>query len=114
MALHIYRVTVRGFFTDLDPDVRARLLAEVDDHEALHAAFTEAGTFTYDRTLAAFSFRYQLRVQLDDEPDERVLADAAAERAGLDRTHATLDAAGITSKRIRVSAANMADVWADR
>jgi len=112
VALHIYRVTVRGFFTDLEPDVRDRLLAEVDEHDALQAAFTEAGTFTYGRALDAFSFRYELRIRLDDEDDDRPLADATAEQAGLDRASATLAAGGIGSKRLRVSAANMADVWA--
>ena len=112
MALHIYRVTVRGFFTDLDAEVRERLLAEAEDHDALRAEFTEAGTLTYGRALDAFSFRYQLRVRLDDEDDDRALADATAEQAGLDRANATLDAAGITAKRLRVSVANMADVWA--
>jgi hypothetical protein len=112
MALHIYRVTVRGFFTELDPDVRARLLDEADEHDALRAAFTEDGTFTYGRALDAFSFRYQLRVRLDDEDDDRALADATAERAGLDRATAALEAAGITAKRLRVSVTDMADVWA--
>ena len=111
MAVQIYRVTVRGFFADLASEVRARLLVEADAHEALDAAFTEAGTFTYDRSLAAFSFRYQLRVDLD-ERDDRSVADAAARQAGLDRANATLLAARITAKRTRVSASNMADVWA--
>jgi CheY-like chemotaxis protein len=87
---------VRGFFTELDDDVRDRLLAEADEHDALRAEFTEAGTFTYGRALDAFSFRYQLRVRLDDEDDDRALADATAEQAGLDRANATLDDAGIT------------------
>ena len=110
MALQIYRVTVRGFFTDLDPDVRARLLAEVDQHDALDAAFTEAGTITYDRSLTAFSFRYQLRVTLDDA--DRVGADAAARQGGLDRATAALDVVGASAKHLRVTASNMADVWA--
>jgi hypothetical protein len=111
MALQIYRITVRGFFTELEPDVRARLLEEADEHDALRAAFTEDGTFTYERALDAFSFRYQLRVQLDDG-DDRAVADAAAEQAGLDRAMAALDGAGIASKRMRVTVTNMADMWA--
>lgn len=109
MALNIYRVTVRGFFTDLDPGARDRLLADVDDHDALRAAFTEAGTLTYDRSLAAFSFRFQLRVQTDD--DDRDLADALASELGLERAHVWLAGLGAPSKRIRVTASNMADVW---
>lgn len=112
MALHIYRVTVRGFFTDLSRDTRARLLADVEDHDALHAAFTEAGTLTYDRTLAAFSFRIQLRVQTDDDGgDDRDLADARAEELGLERAAARLAELGAPAKRLRVTTSNMADVW---
>ena len=111
MALHIYRVTVRGFFTDLSPDTRARLLADVEDHDALHAAFTEAGTLTYDRTLAAFSFRVQLRVQTDGGGDDRDLADARAEELGLELAAARLAELGAPAKRLRVTTSNMADVW---
>lgn len=111
MALQIYRVTVRGFFADLDDDARERLLAEADEHDALQAAFTESGTFTYGRALDAFSFRYQLRIDLDDG-DDRVVADVAAEQAGLARATATLAGAGLTAKRLRSTASNMADVWA--
>ena len=109
MALNIFRVTVRGFFTDLDAAVRDRLLADVDDHDALRAAFTEGGTLTYDRSLAAFSFRFQLRVQTDD--DDRDLADALANELGLERAQGWLTDLGASAKRIRVTSSNMADVW---
>lgn len=111
MALQIYRVTVRGFFTDLDDGARERLLAEADEHDALRAAFTEAGTLTYGRSLDAFSFRYQLRIDLEDG-DDRAVADVAAEQAGLARATAALAGAGIPAKRLRSTASNMADIWA--
>lgn len=113
VSVQIYRVTVRGFFEDLDPGVRATLLAEVDDHQPLDAAFTESGTLVYDRSLAAFSFRYQLRVD-HDEDDDREIADLLAEELGLDRAKATLAAAGIGAKGLRVTASNMGDVWERR
>lgn len=113
MALHIYRVTVRGFFDGLEPATRERLLADADHHDAMDAAFTEAGTFTYDRTLTAFSFRYQLRVSQPDDEVDRAAARAAAERAGSDRATSTLTRAGVGCKRLRVTVADMADVWAD-
>jgi hypothetical protein len=107
MALHIYRVTVRGHFGPLAPEVRARLAAEAAAHDNLDAAFTEAGTFTYDRNLVAFSFRYQLRVQAEGRDE----ADAAAADEGRSRAEASLAAGGITTKGLRATAANLGDVW---
>jgi hypothetical protein len=101
----IFRVFVRGRFADLADDVRARLLAEVEQHHAIDAArFTPEGTMTYERNLAAFTFRYELRSN-DDDAEGDVLARATADAT------ARLDAAGITYKGLRASATDMASVW---
>ena len=107
MALHHHRVTVRGHFDALDPAVRARLVAEAADHDHLTAAFTKDGTFVYDRALVAFSFRYQLRTEADD----RESADAAAAEQATARATAALADGGITYRRLRVTASNLADLW---
>jgi len=61
----VYRVVVRGQFSDLDDDLRARLLAEAADHDLFRSAFTAEGTFTYDERLIAFNLRYEIRVPED-------------------------------------------------
>jgi hypothetical protein len=101
----IFRVFVRGAFADLEPDVRTRLLAEVEQHHAIdHARFTPEGSMTYEKNLAGFTFRYELRSSGDD-PEGDVLARAIAD------AEARLAADGITYRRLRASASDMADVW---
>src|SRR4051812_11144498 len=80
MSVRIFRVTVRGFFKDLTPEARAALLDGADEHEPLKAAFTEGGTFTYEPRLTAFSFRFQLREQAEDDAPVDVVQ-RAEERA---------------------------------
>ena len=71
---HTYRVLVRGRFTDLDDAGRARLLAAADQHDMLTAGgFTEDGALSYDRTLDFFSFRVELRA--DVESNDRAVCD---------------------------------------
>jgi hypothetical protein len=109
VALHIFRAHAAGFFEGLDGDTRARLLADVDAHDAMRAAFTREGTLTYDRTLKAFRFRYEVRVQAEsleearDEMAETVRARAIADLARLGVRH---DPASL-----RVGGTDMASVW---
>jgi hypothetical protein len=103
-AMRIYRVLVRGRFGELDDAVRSRLRAEAGDHDVLGAAFTEAGTLTYDRSLAFFTCRYQLRVE-DDATD----ADAAARAVA--RATDDLAAYGVPHDELEVKTIDMASAW---
>ncbi|WNE99540.1 DUF6204 family protein [Streptomyces luomodiensis] len=70
----MFRVTIRGTFEELAEDDREALRTAVD---AFPVAFTEAGTFTCDRSLSAFTFRCQVPAGPDDgEPEatERAIA----------------------------------------
>jgi hypothetical protein len=111
VSVHIYRVTVRGFFKDLDPDIRAALLAVAEEHDHLDAAFTEAGTFTYESRLTAFSFRFELREQADDDSPAEVAA--RAEARALDVAEAYLAENRIGHGALRVQTTDMADMWRD-
>jgi hypothetical protein len=102
-AMRIYRVLVGGRFGELDDAVRSRLLAEADDHDVLGAAFTEGGTLTYDRSLAFFTCRYQLRV--DDGTDGAAVAEAVA------RATADLAAYGVSHGELEARAIDMASAW---
>ncbi|NBE98519.1 hypothetical protein FE391_32980 [Nonomuraea sp. KC401] len=68
----MFRVTIRGKFTGLDESGRAGVLA------AGGTAFTEAGTFTHDSTVSAFTFRCQVPAGPDDGKDEAALGAMAA------------------------------------
>jgi len=109
MSVHIFRVTVRGFFDDLTPEVRTALLDAADKHEPLKAAFTEVGTFTYEPRLTAFSFRFQLREQGDDDPPAEVAA--RAEARALDLASSYLAESAIGHGNLRVQVTDMADMW---
>jgi hypothetical protein len=54
------------------------LLADADRHDALLAEFTEPGTFTYDRSLTAFSVRCVVHAEVgkDAVAEARSRADA--------------------------------------
>ena len=97
MAMHIYRVTVRGRFGDLATSTREALLATVDDHDFIHARFTPDGTVAYDAALGHFTFRYELRV-LDDDGDDA--DDLACQRA---RSLAPSCPTGLSSTRVTPS-----------
>jgi hypothetical protein len=113
MTLHIYRTHVAGFFRDLDDDTRARLLAEVDEHDALHAAFRPEGTLTYDRTLKAFRFRYEIRVHAETpgEAEETMVATAVANAT---RDLAAIGIRDIDPTTLRVEGTDMATTWRNR
>ncbi|MBW4718550.1 hypothetical protein KZQ38_15295 [Saccharothrix sp. SC076] len=89
MVEHTYRVMVRGRFTDLDDAGRARLLAAVERHGVLDNGFSEQGALSYDRSLDFFSYRVQLRGEVEDTDRAvcdraRVLAARAVEAFGVD------------------------------
>jgi hypothetical protein len=83
---HTYRVLVRGRFTDLDDDGRARLREAADQHDMLTAGFSATGSLAYDHTLDFFTFR----VELADKEEKAVcdrgkaLAAQAVESLGVD------------------------------
>ncbi|MFI0423737.1 DUF6204 family protein [Spongiactinospora sp. 9N601] len=68
----LFRVTIRGKFTGLDDAGRAAVLA------AGGTAYTEAGTFTHDSSVTAFTFRCEVPAGPDDGEDEAALGAMAA------------------------------------
>lgn len=80
MTSRTIRVTVRGSFDALTDAQRAALLADAAAHDVAFAAFTAAGSLTYD--IAArpfFTFRYAETVEREqDIPAVSARAEAAA------------------------------------
>lgn len=107
MGTHIHRVIVRGFFDALDDDQRARLVDAQPDHDILRSGFTHGGTLVYEPNVAAFSFRFEVRTTDDDGLDQHDVA----MRIGIGRAEAALEEMGVGYKRLRATAADMADVW---
>ncbi|MEU4535941.1 DUF6204 family protein [Streptosporangium sp. NPDC023825] len=68
----MFRVMIRGTFDGLGDTGRAAVLA------AGGIAFTEAGTFTHDQSVSAFTFRCQVPAGPDDGEDEAARGAVAA------------------------------------
>lgn len=104
-VVQIFRVTVRGWFDQMDDEQRARLLDQADAHDLVATgAFTETGTLTYERSLRTFAFRAQLRAE-DPDAEEEVVARATA------MTGAALAELGVTGRDLKVDAQDMASIW---
>ncbi|GAA3607378.1 hypothetical protein GCM10022419_110360 [Nonomuraea rosea] len=63
----MFRVTIRGKFKGLDEAGREAVRATEG------AAYTEAGTFTHDGSMSAFTFRCQVAAEPGDGEDEGAL-----------------------------------------
>jgi hypothetical protein len=97
---HTYRVLVRGRFTDLDGEGRARLLAAVDDHDMLTGGFSEDGALSYDRALDFFSFRVQFPATV--EATDRAVCDR-----GLALAARAIEDLGVDFRDMKASATDM-------
>ena len=105
MAMRIYRATVKGRFAGLDDEARARLTAELPEHEVLVAGgYHEGGSLTYDRALDFFRYRVQLRADGDDPEAE------AVERA-TEMAEAELARLGVVNRGLEVTTTDMASMW---
>jgi hypothetical protein len=106
VTVHIFRVSVSGQFASLDDTSRAVLEAEAPEHTVARAAFTHAGTFTYDLPLVSFSYRFEIRIDDDDDPPMPAAAVHAEARARAD-----LAVRGLEVRHLRVQTTDMADMW---
>jgi phosphoketolase len=102
--LQTFRVTVRGQFHGLTERAQRFLLSSADEHDIFVSKFSEEGTFTYDRTLVAFNFRYELRASGVDA------ANVVKQRA-LDETTTFLTTMGIGHNHLSVKAMDMSAMW---
>jgi len=99
-ATRVFRVTVRGQFSELTEQSRAFLVRSQADHDIFLSAYTPEGTFTYDAAIAFFNLRYELR---SSGPDAAELVELEA----LDEAERFLATMGFGSKNLRASAIDM-------
>jgi Family of unknown function (DUF6204) len=96
----MFRVSVRGKFDSLTEAQRTTLRTENDQQ---NLAFTEAGTFTFDASMAVFTFRVQIPATPDD--DEDVASELALE---------TLRQRGYPFQTTKVAVTDMRDIKVNR
>ncbi|GAA2341080.1 DUF6204 family protein [Streptomyces violaceusniger] len=92
----MFRVTIRGAFEELGEDDRETLRGAVD---SLQVAFTEAGTFTCDRSLSAFTFRCAVPAEPED-----------GEQEATERAIAALTAHGYPHRILRIGVTDMRNI----
>jgi hypothetical protein len=108
VELFIYRVMVRGRFSDLDDATREALVARVAEHDVISGGgFTEEGSLAYTAAIDFFTFRYQLR----QRAETRAEADDAVAEEARRRADSALAALGASARDIKVQVTDMADVW---
>lgn len=108
MSTQVFRVIVRGRFAEVSDGDRSALLEDAAEHEALRARFSRKGTFTYDRRIDFFSFRYEIRVQSVD-----VSGDGTAEAFDLAIAQAGqyLDHRGLAHRDLRATGGDLGRMW---
>lgn len=112
METRRYRTIARGRFGSLTPEQKSALLSDAPAHDALKAAFTEDGTFTYDRALDFFAFRHQF----DVEGDSADFCDAEAPVLGELKALEDLERGGLMARdgALRVSVTCLSDIRTER
>ena len=105
-ATRVFRVTVRGQFSELTEQSRAFLARSQPDHDIFLSAYTPEGTFTYDAAIAFFNLRYELRGSGPDAAD-------LVELEALDEAERFLATMGFTSKNLRASVVDMSTMTND-
>ena len=100
----MYRVTVRGRFSELTDEARRYLTRAQAEHDLFVSAFTPEGTFTYDARLTFFNLRYEIRSATDD-------ADPA--RTALAETEMFLRTMGFGYSHLRTDVVDATAIWDD-
>jgi Family of unknown function (DUF6204) len=105
-AERIFRVTVRGRFSNLRDEARASLAMDQDEHDVSRAAYSAEGTLTYDRRLDFFSLRYEIRCSGERAGDLAV-------QLGLRRAEEFLNIVGLGHRNVKATAIDLSSIWAD-
>ncbi|MER7016151.1 DUF6204 family protein [Saccharopolyspora sp. NPDC000359] len=92
----MFRVTIRGKFDGISEAGREQVRA------AEGPAFTEAGTFTYDSSVSAFTFRCQVPAHDEDDDDKVATRRALAALQAHGHPHQVLRVAVTDMRQIKV------------
>lgn len=99
---HIYRVTVRGRFRDLDERALSYLERHRAEHDIFNSAYSPEGTFVYDEGLRFFSLRYEIRTDQGQ---------IAASAIGLKEAARFLSTLGFPHHELKASAVDTSMMW---
>jgi hypothetical protein len=100
----VHRVTVRGRFGTLAPEVREYLVRVQPEHDVFRAEYTREGTLTYDARIEFFTLRYEVRCGGENHV-------ARAEASALEEAEAFLRTMRFAHRGLAATVVDASAVW---
>ncbi len=97
----VFRVTVRGQFTDLSDAARGYLVKAQAEHDLFVSSYTPEGTLSYDNRILFFNMRYEIHAN----SEEKALASSLLE------AEIFLQTMGFTHKPLKATAVDVSQIW---
>ena len=97
----VFRVTVRGQFTNLSDAARGYLMKAQAEHDLFVSAYTPEGTLSYDERILFFNMRYEVHA----ESEEKALASSLLE------AETFLQTMGFAHKQLKANAVDASQIW---
>jgi Family of unknown function (DUF6204) len=99
-------VTVRGQFADLTEEAHRYLAGAQPEHDLFVSAYTPEGTFTYDKRIAFFNLRYEIR-------GDQEATTSSAEAAAMAEAELFLKTMRFGFKKLRATVVDASAIWSD-
>jgi hypothetical protein len=93
----VFRVTVRGQFTNLSDEARRYLVKAQAEHDLFVSAYTPEGTLSYDERILFFNLRYEVHA----DSEEKALASSFLE------AETFLQTMGFAHKQLKANAVDV-------
>lgn len=97
----VFRVTVRGQFTNLSDEARRYLVKAQAEHDLFVSAYTSEGTLSYDERILFFNMRYEVHA----DSEEKALASSLLE------AETFLQTMGFAHKQLKANAVDVSQIW---
>jgi hypothetical protein len=97
----VFRVTVRGQFTNLSDEARRYLVKAQAEHDLFVSAYTPEGTLSYDERILFFNMRYEVHA----DSEEKALASSFLE------AETFLQTMGFAHKQVKANAVDVSQIW---
>jgi hypothetical protein len=97
----VFRVTVRGQFTNLSDEARRYLVKAQAEHDLFVSAYTPEGTLSYDERILFFNLRYEVHSETEEDALTQALSEAEQ----------FLNTMNFTHKPLKANAVDVSQTW---
>jgi hypothetical protein len=97
----VFRVTVRGQFTNLSDEARRYLVKAQGEHDLFVSAYTPEGTLSYDERILFFNLRYEVHSETEEDALTQALSEAEQ----------FLNTMNFTHKPLKANAVDVSQTW---